>query len=210
MNRLGSQDIVHLGRGEFESGWSVPIGRMTFLRLASQIQCDFLSGLLSLDLELNQEGFNSAIVSWQRRWNLPDQWVTEYVRERLINGYWRKPNNHTPVRTRPTLRQKKISFTHDINLDSLVQESGHEFERIVGAFRDYLRKEFDGIVPARHKQEEHFEWLVRYQIQGWSHERIRREYNVSRENVRKRIPEVASLIRLTLRAPKGPGRPRKN
>lgn len=62
---------------------------------------------------------------------------------------------------------------------------------------------------ARKTDLKHFEWFVRYQVQGWKYEQIRKHYYTSRENVVQRISEMADLIGLPLRPSAGPGRPKK-
>jgi hypothetical protein len=43
----------------------------------------------------------------------------------------------------------------------------------------------------------HFEWLVRYQVQGWTHEAIAKHYRRSWDPVKRTSPSVASALRKT-------------
>ncbi|WP_434578169.1 hypothetical protein [Thermoanaerobacterium thermosaccharolyticum] len=68
----------------------------------------------------------------------------------------------------------------------------------------------NNFVKGKEKQEdEHFEWFVRYQIQGWSKEKIAKEYYVTRQNVSNAIKEIANLVGLKPRPASKGGRPKK-
>lgn len=61
---------------------------------------------------------------------------------------------------------------------------------------------------------DHFEWLVRYQVQGWSHNKIGKEYHRSRPAVENGVSVAAKLVigpyaKRWLRPPGKAGRPRK-
>ncbi|MDI3501693.1 MAG: hypothetical protein PWP22_1464 [Thermoanaerobacter sp.] len=67
-----------------------------------------------------------------------------------------------------------------------------------------------GYILGKEKQEvKHFEWFVRYQIQGWSKEKIAKEYYVSRQNVTQAINDISDLIGLKPRPVSKGGRPKK-
>ncbi|AST57377.1 mitochondrial outer membrane protein IML2 [Thermoanaerobacterium thermosaccharolyticum] len=68
----------------------------------------------------------------------------------------------------------------------------------------------NNFVKGKEKQEDvHFEWFVRYQIQGWSKEKIAKEYYVTRQNVSNAIKEIADLVGLKPRPASKGGRPKK-
>jgi len=77
------------------------------------------------------------------------------------------------------------------------------------------RAQLGGLERAPLKQQgDHFEWLVRYQIQGWSHNKIAREYKTFRQTVAEGINSASELLigsawKFWLRAQKKGGRPRK-
>ena len=67
-----------------------------------------------------------------------------------------------------------------------------------------------GLVPVPQKRgTEHFEWLVRYQIQGRSFQAIARDACRDRKTVTGAVRETAALLQLSLRPPGQPGRPSK-
>jgi hypothetical protein len=59
----------------------------------------------------------------------------------------------------------------------------------------------------------HFEWLVRYQIQGWSHRKIADAYSdktLTEDAIGKAIRKTSKLVGLTVRQPGKAGRPVKS
>ena len=67
-----------------------------------------------------------------------------------------------------------------------------------------------GLVPVPQKRgTEHFEWLVRYQVQGRSFQAIARDACRDRKTVADAVRETAALLQLSLRPPGQPGRPSK-
>lgn len=55
----------------------------------------------------------------------------------------------------------------------------------------------------------HYEWLVRYQVQDWSHMKIAKHYDVEPPSISEALRKAAKSIGLTLRLTGQPGRPRK-
>lgn len=88
------------------------------------------------------------------------------------------------------------------------------FEAELRAYRDYTDHEMEqeGFVRNDRKTappELHFDWLVHYQVQGWSYQKIATQYRKSRKAVEGAVKDTAQLIGLTLRAPGRGGRPRQ-
>jgi hypothetical protein len=61
---------------------------------------------------------------------------------------------------------------------------------------------------SRKRGTRHFEWLVRYQCQGWSQGRIAKHYHAGGKTVADGIADIADRIGLQLRPPGRAGRPR--
>lgn len=93
-----------------------------------------------------------------------------------------------------------------------------KIEPIIDAYieRSLERAEQEGFKPPpkKRKLEEHCEWLVRYQIQGWTHSQIADEYyeNTERalgeDTIGKAVRNTAHLVKITLREPDPGGRPK--
>jgi hypothetical protein len=102
--------------------------------------------------------------------------------------------------------------TAETRIQKEFDEFRKEFKKRLELHFDYLDKmaqEGDIPKPEEKRSLLHFEMLIRYQIQYWTHAEICTHYkykDVSR--VAHIIPETAELIGLTLR--KGRGRPRKH
>ncbi len=65
------------------------------------------------------------------------------------------------------------------------------------------------------RREDHFEWLARYQVQGWTHRMIADEYStdakiLGEDTVSKALNRLANRMGLTLRPPDKGGHPRKS
>jgi hypothetical protein len=61
----------------------------------------------------------------------------------------------------------------------------------------------------------HFEWLVRFQVQGWSHNQIATAHDCTRQTIPPALNQVANLMvgpkwKQWLRPPGKPGRPRSS
>lgn len=100
------------------------------------------------------------------------------------------------------------------------EETWDEFEKKIDElykhYKEAYRKrteEFfkkNGYVKGKEKYEDsHFEWFVRYQVQGWSKEKIAREYHVTRQSVTNAIDEIGDLVGLKPRPTSKGGRPKK-
>lgn len=86
------------------------------------------------------------------------------------------------------------------------------YERYKEAYRKRTEEFFkqNGYVKGKEKYEDsHFEWFVRYQVQGWSKEKIAREYHVTRQSVTNAINEIGDLVGLKPRPASKGGRPKK-
>lgn len=91
-------------------------------------------------------------------------------------------------------------------------------ERMQAAFQGHLSGYLDGIEgefrargwvpprPTRAKRGRYMEWLVRWQCQGWTKQRIAEEYGADKREVDREVKRVADELELRLRRGK-PGRP---
>lgn len=57
------------------------------------------------------------------------------------------------------------------------------------------------------RQPEHFEWLVRYQVEGRSYNWLAGHYHQHKGTIEDAVKDKAALIGLRLRPPGRPGRP---
>jgi hypothetical protein len=115
-------------------------------------------------------------------------------------------------------REQRFAFEHEgwelIKIARVEAE-----QRLRAAFEEELSAYLDrmehlattrGLVPVPQKRGvEHFEWLVRYQVQGHSYQAIAREACRDRKTVADAVRETAALLQLSLRPPGHPGRPSK-
>lgn len=109
--------------------------------------------------------------------------------------------------------------SHPVAWDPRVETWGEFENRIDELYRHYkaaYKKRTEdffkqvGYEVGKEKQADaHFEWFVRYQVQGWSKERIAREYHTARQNVSSAIEEIARLVCLEPRPTVKGGRPQK-
>ncbi|PHO06651.1 hypothetical protein BFT35_10340 [Thermoanaerobacterium thermosaccharolyticum] len=100
------------------------------------------------------------------------------------------------------------------------KETWDEFEKKIDElytqYKEIYKKEIEDFfkdndyIPGKGKYEDsHFEWFVRYQVQGWSKEKIAREYHVTRQSVTNAIDEIGDLVGLKPRPTSKGGRPKK-
>jgi hypothetical protein len=61
-------------------------------------------------------------------------------------------------------------------------------------------------IPVK-RGDDHFVWLIQFQVQGWSMQKIANEYGAGRKTVEEGINAVAALIQLSRRDPLPSGRP---
>jgi hypothetical protein len=93
-------------------------------------------------------------------------------------------------------------------LDRAIADLRDQLADYVKALDERFRLSGWQSVPDRRMFGEHCEWLVKYQVLGYSHGRIADEYSgksgriLTDNAITKAIPRAASLLRLTLRSPK--------
>jgi hypothetical protein len=117
-----------------------------------------------------------------------------------------------------TSEEREFSFRYDIDDLSVIKRALVEAE-VKRVFDRELKEHLDMLEEAAKERrfeeiptkrgDEHFRWLVRYQVQGWSMLRIAAEYHFGRKTVEDGIASAAELIDLRRRDPLPPGRPRK-
>jgi hypothetical protein len=103
----------------------------------------------------------------------------------------------------PDLEMERAAGARQRILKAFAEALNRHMQELRGRFESSL-----GWASTRQKRKlQHFEWLARYQVQHWSYERIRREYNVrERKTVEDAVKRTAELVGLPLRPAKG-GRP---
>jgi hypothetical protein len=98
--------------------------------------------------------------------------------------------------------------------EAFLTRAKDDFEAYISAYtahiKNSLRKRGWQPVPKLRKIE-HFEWLVRYQVQGWSHAKIAEHYQLaSNDVVSKALNKKADELKFSLRPAEKGGRPPKN
>jgi hypothetical protein len=171
-------------------------------------------------LTLRQIAVNDerALLAWAERWHLTDRWCVllaqdtlrcwannpetqgwEFEGTGIFAGFF--PFRIEPLQLGP--------FYHDPTW-----RRGRDFEKyVLGEVRQALneyraRIEADALAAGlkrapRKRAAEHFDWVVRYQVEGESFASIAQsasyKFNGGRQTVRKAIVELAEYISLTLR-----------
>jgi hypothetical protein len=164
--------------------------RRFFLVRAAKLEPDLLPTLRAI----NESA--SAIKAWAARWHLTDRWcvlLAEDTKRWWSNnpgfGGWQFEHlsiavGHFPFRIEP-LRLKP--FYYDPTWRRRRDFQQHVLEQVRGAVRHYCdRVESDALAAGlkrapRKAEDQHFDWLVRYQIKGESFAAIARTagYNFS-------------------------------
>jgi hypothetical protein len=155
-------------------------------------------------------------LKWAKGWNLSDAWILDAVFRTLavlvthpsFEGF-RPPHFFDLAERAPPFTFQHSGWQpHWKSRASFLGELREDFEL---AARKYMKAREEeatrrGFEPAPMKKAQlganalqHFEWLVRFQVEGWTHERIKDEYGRSRSSVTTAIRETANLIGLTRR-----------
>lgn len=161
-----------------------------------------------------------ALVAWAERAHLLAPWVFEAAFETLES--WRSHGVSRPLSWRYwfvnlRLGRREFCFSHpgwwveQRRRSQAADDIRSAFEDALSAYLDRVEEvvEAGGWVQTPRKQEDHFERLVHYQVNGWSHARIGRHYHVARRTVGDGLEDTARLIGLSLRRRGRGGRPRK-
>lgn len=161
-----------------------------------------------------------------------ETWVLARAFNQITRWFFdeENPGSITAELTMSTSAQEKIKYLHKRNkkehsLSVILPSPGvssdkwEEFEKDVlkklRERRKHLVRKGGWQKVSRKRNPGHFEWLVRYQVQGWRPLRIAREYLPQNEDcsdltntVRDALKATADLCDLTLRKHR-PGRPSK-
>lgn len=96
-----------------------------------------------------------------------------------------------------------------------------EYERSINVkIQAELKRQLDAVealaegqglrrAPEKRTPEDHYKWLVLYQVKGWSYGQISKVCSVDRNTVKAAIERAAGLIGIRIRPSAGPGRPKK-
>ncbi|MFI5399120.1 MAG: hypothetical protein ACHQ9S_26615 [Candidatus Binatia bacterium] len=173
-----------------------------------------------------------ALTSWQSKYNLTEMWCRERALWTLAR--WRREANARGKQweysePQPALRvipgdDPAACLARDWPLPFELRLWGWDprHERwdswitradIDGKLSAYRRRVEEavgqaGLVRTPGKRElPHFEWLARHQVQGWSYEKIRREYNIwERKTIEDGVKRTAAMAGVALQNAKA-GRP---
>jgi hypothetical protein len=161
----------------------------------------------------------TAILTWGDRWGVRDDWILDVAFLTLREAYNNPADRVTfaepdfmamavpgePFKFRPWISEWETWA--DYESLALVALKGYRAQAEGDAADQGLLPASQKNTPRRAKNADlHFEWLVRYQVQGWSHERIASRYNRGFDSAKRTASTVAralhstaDLIQLTLR-----------
>lgn len=157
----------------------------------------------------------AALDRWARRWHLADRWLLAITRKTL--DQW----HHIPE-LRRFAGDGTALWMHELPIQPLrpfllTVETWQAFEQRATEWIRLNREAAPryaaehGLEPSPEKRTKdpglHFEWLARYQCQGWTFQRIANHYErtgvdsdvLTRQAVGKATRDTAALIGLTLR-----------
>lgn len=164
--------------------------------------------------------FTAALEAWAARWRLTDEWLKDDALSTLRTWHeFPQTLTYKPLHFHstgwggavleldmpPCLPFEPTMETWDAfaaRVEEWTRQNRQSAQRLAKDHGLEAGPEKRGKDPALH-----FEWLVRYQCQGWTHERIATEYEApsspdglrARSTVTKALKETAKLIGLTLR-----------
>lgn len=170
-----------------------------------------------------------AVLTWSRRYHLNAEWCLERALQTLrawhrlpADSRLRSEWDHEAVTIflPVSVDQRRFTFTHpgwELTTDNVTRA---ELERVVrAAFEAHLSDYLDSMETLAHaagmertpqkRRLDHFDWLVYYQVERWSHQEIAEEAGVDRTTVRDGLKTTAREIGLRLRPVGRAGRPRK-
>lgn len=157
------------------------------------------------------------INEWLKRWNLPE-WMSEQAEMTL--WFWvqnPKYANDEPLEwgimgVSPAtfcFPSEPLTIDQQYNWDVHFETKEAARERILADLArrvdEYLDRTAEaatnaGLMKTKDlRQPLHFEWLVRYQVQGWSQDRIALEYDVGKDTVNKALHDKAKALGIELR-----------
>lgn len=166
-----------------------------------------------------------ALQEWGGRFHLGDDWLLETALETVAwwRAHWRSlPPGHENAKLEWAPRffcyKKRTGEKFSIELPEwdyvLYTEKEakdwymKQFEVILEDYLETTKKESNWIPAKKKRNREHFDWLVRYVVQGWSYEEIAQEYTdadpfgdavISEDAIRKAVTATAKLVGLKLR-----------
>jgi hypothetical protein len=165
-------------------------------------------------------GLADTLDGWARQWHLTDDWLMQDALHTM--DWWvRAPQSTARLQWHPDGWGSMVHEPEPLTLSwqpTLIRWD--EFERHAREAMSRYRAEVDawarerGLERAPEKNAPrrsrdpgaHFEWLIRYQVQGWTHAKIAQHYaraydaaKRSSPTVSRALHETAALIGLTLR-----------
>ncbi len=165
--------------------------------------------------------------SWAQRWHLETDWCLERALDTL--GFWHRwPGSYLLQRKwggrghafwhALNAEERCFTFTHP-GWEPTEDTRANAARAIRAEFKKRLSEYLDeidhlarhrGYVPTPKKRvgDDHFDWLVMYQVQELSYPQIARRVCLERQSVTDGIKDAARLIDLPLRPPSPVGRPR--
>lgn len=186
--------------------WKVRRGRLLWTELTD----DAAPELVAL---------RDAVLAWGDRWRLRDDWILDVAVSTLREMY------HDPTGSdsfaEPDFMAKATPLA-PFEFRPLILESETDSEytsAVLVALKEYCARSkeiavIEGLLPVPLKKKPkdtsntdlHVEWLVRHQVQGWSHKQIAirygrayNEFKGTSRTVSNAVRKTADLIGLTLR-----------
>jgi len=152
-----------------------------------------------------------ALIYWSDHFHLNTEWILNDALNTLF--YWTiLPNANLEWLPKGSTYWDSRLEPFSVGAWKPIEESERQFrDRVKAELDKYIiaAKEMDDLISVPDKnQMDHFEWLVYYQVQNWSHSKIANTYYVTRKNVSQRLDEISKLCEIPLRPYGKPGRPR--
>ena len=174
------------------------------------------------DSSLQNEQLRTALSAWARRFNLGEAWVLRAATGTL--AMWSLGVSYnTWIYPAPgyffglTEEERQFAFAHPgwqpdiLTRDQIAANTRAAFEIHLKRYLDRI----EGLAAAwglertsekrsRWGQDasRHFEWLVRWQVQGWTQKRLRKEFETHQNTIASAIKVTAGAVGLTRRSRK--------
>ena len=198
----GSRLKSRLSPGEYEPDRPNDQARALFLQKISELTPHVLENLSTCGLGQERE--------WAERWHLTDEWLIDVARDTLTT--WLKYPEHSRGQWADPTQGDLVPDWPNIPLGPLGTQSWDPIFESETAFRSRIEQhildvrkvaETTGHIKPREKRNlKHFSWLVRFQVNEWSAERILNKFldeNAELTTITKALRDTANLIGLTLR-----------
>ena len=193
-------------------------GQVTLSRDPDWIHCPWEALIASADPDVGN--FTKALARWAEGYHLTDRWFLDGVVRRTLREWHRRPER-TLLKNPPffdvdaasLFKGFKFGHTPWVPTWATWKEYQADLQKAFAAALRKYRKRMEewttsmGYARTKAKRARqgddpllHFDWLVRFQVREWTHDRIAKHYKLSdTKTVASAIKKTADLIGLTRR-----------